>query len=311
MTTCIAISGGVLVLSIITLILKPYGTRQDMIKRRLSGIAGRNKNIDILNEDLNKPLSERFVKPLIGAMTRKLVPRNTDSKKGAKGQQTDKLKKMVHQAGLSIGVSEYSLVRLIVIMGTAVLTGIIGASLGFGIRSAIGVLIGAYASYTAMRFHLTSKISRRRKSMQCQLPDVLDLLAVNVEAGLGFEQALLQVIGHFDGPLIDELTITCREMTMGRPRREALTLFAERCELEEIKSFVGSIVQAEQLGISIKNVLRTQATAMRASRRNKVEEKAMKISVKILVPMVGFIFPVLLIVLMGPAAVKIIRQFMG
>jgi tight adherence protein C len=98
---------------------------------------------------------------------------------------------------------------------------------------------------------------------------------------------------------------------MGRSRREALTLFAERCDLQEIKAFVGSIVQAEQLGISIKNVLRTQATAMRTSRRNKVEEKAMKISVKILLPMVGLIFPVLLIVLMGPAAVKIIRQFMG
>jgi tight adherence protein C len=145
--------------------------------------------------------------------------------------------------------------------------------------------------------------------MEQQLPDVLDLLSINVEAGLGFEQALLQVIGHFEGPIIDELTITYREMTMGRPRREALVLLGERCGLNEVKTFVGAMVQAEQLGISIKNVLRTQAASMRDNRRSKVQEKAMKISVKIMLPMVGLIFPVLFIVLMGPAVVKIMEMF--
>jgi tight adherence protein C len=140
---------------------------------------------------------------------------------------------------------------------------------------------------------------------------VLDLLSLNVEAGLGFEQALLHVIEHFDGFLIDELMITHREITMGRTRREALTLFAERCGLNEVKSFVGAVIQAGQMGIPLKNVLRTQAAAMRTSRKNKIEEKAMKISVKILLPMVLFIFPVLFIVLLGPAVVKIINQFKG
>ncbi len=171
------------------------------------------------------------------------------------------------------------------------------------------MLVGAYAGYALMRFYLGARVTNRRRSMEQQLPDVLDLLSINVEAGLGFEQALLQVIGHFEGPIIDELTITYREMTMGRPRREALVLLGERCGLNEVKTFVGAMVQAEQLGISIKNVLRTQAASMRDNRRSKVQEKAMKISVKIMLPMVGLIFPVLFIVLMGPAVVKIMEMF--
>ena len=312
MTAYISISGGLFIFSIVTIALGAYGYRRDAIKRRLSDVVGRSNELDPLREELNKPLSERFIMPLIKSLSAKMAPKDSEIKKDDKKRlQQEKMKKMLRQAGLGVSVSEYSLIRVLVIAGFAAAAGITGALLGFGIRSLLGLIIGIYAGYVIMRFYLTSRISKRRKALERQMPDVLDLLAVNVEAGLGFEQALLHVIGHFEGPLIDELTVTHREMTMGRPRREALMLFAERCDLPEIKNFTGAIVQAEQLGISIKNVLRTQATAMRTSRRNKVEEKAMKISVKILLPMVGFIFPVLLIVLMGPAAVKIIRQFMG
>jgi tight adherence protein C len=312
MTAYISISGGLLIFSVVTLALGAYGRRRDTVKRRLSDVIGGSKDLDPLREELNKSLSERFVLPLIKALSAKISPKDSEAKKDDKKRlQLDKRKKMLRQAGLGVSVSEYSLIRVLVIAGFAAAAGIAGALLGFGIRSLLGVLIGIYAGYVVMRFHLTSRISNRRKALERQMPDVLDLLAVNVEAGLGFEQALLHVIGHFEGPLIDELTVTHREMTMGRSRRDALLLFAERCDLPEIKNFTGAVVQAEKLGISIKNVLRTQATAIRVSRRNKGEEKAMKISVKILLPMVGLIFPVLLIVLMGPAAVKIIRQFMG
>ena len=187
------------------------------------------------------------------------------------------------------------------------LLGLIFVMLGYGSRAFIGIFLGVYAGYAILRMNLTMNISKRREAMEEQMPDVLDLLSVNVEAGLGFEQALSHVIGHFEGPLIDELTITYREITMGRTRRDALALFAERSELDEIKTFVGAIVQVEQLGISIKNVLRTQAAAMRANRRSKVEERAQKVQVKMLLPMVGLIFPVLLIVLLGPAVVQMMH----
>ena len=141
--------------------------------------------------------------------------------------------------------------------------------------------------------------------MQSQLPEVLDMISVSVEAGLGLEQAMIEVVKNFDGPLIDEIAITNREMAMGRTRADALLLLGERCGIEEMQNFTRAIVQATQMGIAVKNVLRSQSEYMRQTRKNKVEEKAMQVSVKILLPMAGFILPVIFIVLLGPAAVKI------
>ena len=314
MTIYIAITCGMLVFSIITLSFSAYGMRYDLVRRRVDNVLTNIQKTDIMDEELSKPLSERIIKPfikLISVKFEKFMPKPSDAKSNARRQQSEKLKLMLRQAGYNVNPVEYSVIRLFVISGSAFFLGMLILLIGYGKGAILGALFGMYAGYTIMRFHLTARISKRRRSMEEQLPNVLDLLSINVEAGLGFEQALLHVIGHFEGALIDELTITYREMTMGRTRRDALTLFAKRCELGEIKTFVGALIQAEQLGISIKNVLHAQAAAMRTSRRNKVEEKAMKISVKILLPMVGFIFPVLFIVLMGPAVVKIIEQFRG
>ncbi len=221
------------------------------------------------------------------------------------------MKKTLQQAGFSLSVGEFALIRVFVIIGFGVLFFLLGLLLGQGVRSVLGLILGAYAGFVIIRFYVSARITSRRKMIERQLPGVLDLLSLSVEAGLGFEQALLHVIEHFNGYLIDELMITHREITMGRTRREALTLFAERCGLSEVKSFTGAVIQAGQMGIPLKNVLRTQAAAMRAGRKSKIEEKAMKVSVKILLPMVLFIFPVLFIVLLGPAVVKIINQFKG
>ena len=134
---------------------------------------------------------------------------------------------------------------------------------------------------------------------------MLDLLSVSVEAGMAFERSMLHVTETMEGPLIDELTVTYREMSMGRSRKEALTLMAERCGLPELESFTGAIVQAGQLGIPMRNVLKTQSEAMRSARRAKVQEKAQQVSTKILIPMLLFIFPVLFVVLLAPSLISI------
>ncbi len=312
MATYITIAWGAFFFCILTIILSPIGMRYDRVKRRIDSVTSEDRKEELLDEDLSKPLFERFIKPVIRSLASKLqkiLPNST--KNSRKKQQDEKLKKMLQQAGLSINASEYSIIRLIVIIGTALLSGAVAIFLDMGMSTLLVIIFGAYTGYVIMRFHLTSNITKRRKAIEQQMPDILDMLSISVEAGLGFEQAIAHVIGHYDGCLIDELTITFREMSMGRTRRDALTLFSERCGLNEIKTFVGAVIQAEQLGISLKNVLRSQAAAMRASRRARVEEKAMKVSVKMLMPMVIFILPVLLIVLMGPAAVTIINQFGG
>jgi tight adherence protein C len=165
-----------------------------------------------------------------------------------------------------------------------------------------GIVVGLML----LRYLLASRTRVRKQAIQKQLPEVLDLLSVSVEAGLGFDAALQRVADRARGPLIVELNATYREITLGRPRAEALRNFEQRCGLEEIKSFVGAIIQAEQLGISLKNVLKSQAQQMRLIRRQKVEEKAMKASVKIIFPLVVFVFPVLFIILLAPAIISII-----
>ncbi len=310
MVVFISIAVGTLMFALVVMLFGTMGARQDAMRKRVSNILSDDVKTSIDDEELSKPLYERLIKPFIKSLSLKIakaMPKRRNSQNDNKAQRSDKLKKMLRQAGMSISAEEYSLTQFLVLAGAALFFGVLCIFLGLGSRAAFGAIFGIYAGYTAFRMNLTLRITKRRESMEQQMPDVLDLLSVNVEAGLGFEQALSHVIGHFEGPLIDELTITYREISMGRTRRDALFLFAERCELDEIKTFVGSIVQAEQLGISIKNVLRTQASAMRATRRSKVEEKAQKVQVKMLLPMVGLIFPVLLIVLLGPAIVQIIH----
>ena len=308
----IAIASGILIFSLIVLMRGAQGARNDKVRNRVSEIMNSDtKYASVFDEDLSKPLYVRVIKPFLKSLSirlAKLAPKGKRFKSNEGRPQSEKLKKQLRQAGISMSVDEYSMLRIFVIIGIAGLFTILAVYLGLGYRSVFIAFFGFYTGFVALHMHLKSRISARRASMEQQLPDVLDLLSVNVEAGLGFEQAILMVIGHFEGPLIEELTVTYREISMGRTRRDALLLFAERSELEEVKTFAGAIIQAEQLGISIKNILRTQSAAMRANRRSKVEEKAQKVQVKMLFPMVGLIFPVLLIVLLGPAMVSIIQS---
>ena len=310
MEAYIAIGVGIVVFALIILLNGSRSAREDRVRKRVSVIMNSDaKYGGVYDEDMSKSLYIRIVMPFLKSLSEKLAkhaPKGRTPNKSSRKPQSEKLKKSLRQAGFSMDVDEYSMIRIFIIVGIAGVLTLVSVSLGLGYRSVFGALLGTYMGFVALRLNLTFRISGRRASMEQQLPDVLDLLSVNVEAGLGFEQALLNVIGHFEGPLIEELTVTYREISMGRSRRDALLLFAERCELEEAKSFTGAIIQAEQLGISIKNILRTQSSAMRNARRRKVEEKAQKVQVKMLFPMIGFIFPVLLIVLLGPALVSII-----
>ncbi|MCL6538652.1 MAG: type II secretion system F family protein [Acidothermus sp.] len=139
---------------------------------------------------------------------------------------------------------------------------------------------------------------------------MIDLLTVCVEAGLGFDGALLKVAERKEGILPKEFYHLLQEINMGKPRREALKDLAAKLEVEEFSSLAGAIVVADRLGISIGNVLRAQAEAIRRKRRQRAEEKAMKAPVKMLFPLVFFIFPAVFLVLLGPAVLKISKVFL-
>ncbi|MDQ0824908.1 tight adherence protein C [Arthrobacter sp. B2I5] len=158
---------------------------------------------------------------------------------------------------------------------------------------------------------LYSKGQERQKAMQLELANTLDQMLISVEAGLGFEGAMARAGENGKGPLAEELVRTLQDMQVGRSRRESYVALAERTSIPELRSFVQAVVQADTYGIAISRVLRVQAKVMRVKRRQRAEEKAMKLPVMILFPLLFFIFPVLFIAILGPAVINTIATFSG
>ena len=157
-------------------------------------------------------------------------------------------------------------------------------------------------------FILRRMVEQRQEAIRQSMPDVLDLLCVSVQAGLGFDGALGKVTAKMKGPLIEEFERLLQELRMGVTRRNALVRLAKRCGIEEMKLFTAALIQAEKLGVGMAQVLEIQSENMREMRRQRAKEQAAKLPVKILFPTVIFIFPVMFVVVLGPALVTIMRS---
>jgi tight adherence protein C len=186
------------------------------------------------------------------------------------------------------------------VVGTAAAGPFAGVMLGFG----LGV-----GGFIAPGFVVGMRGRKRREEIRAQLPDALDLLAVSVEAGLGFDGAVAKLTEHMDGPLAEEFSLTLGEMRIGESRHDALKKLAARSAAQEVASFCRAIIQADQLGISLGRLLRVQATDARLKRQAAAEEKAMKSPIKMLFPTVIFIFPAMFIVILGPAMLNLMKLF--
>jgi tight adherence protein C len=158
------------------------------------------------------------------------------------------------------------------------------------------------------RIWLKGKVKSRQKLVIKALPDAMDLITTCVEAGLGLDAALARVAEKSGGPLADELTRMLRDIAMGKLRREAMQELEERIGVEELTSFINSVIQAEQLGVGIAQVLRVQSDQLRTRRRQRAEQSAHEAPIKMLFPLVLFIFPAFLLVILGPAAIRIAQS---
>jgi tight adherence protein C len=153
--------------------------------------------------------------------------------------------------------------------------------------------------------------AERQKAIEMELPNTLDQMLISVEAGLGFEAAMARAGQNGKGPLAQELVRTLQDMQVGRSRKDSYLAMAERSDVPDLRSFVRSVVQADTYGIALAGVLRTQAKQMRVKRRQRAEEKAMKLPVKVLFPLMFCILPVLFIVVIGPAAINVMNNYIG
>jgi tight adherence protein C len=163
--------------------------------------------------------------------------------------------------------------------------------------------------FIAPTMYLSMRVRRRQAAVAADLPDALDLLAVSVEAGLGFDGAVQKLTEHMDGPLIEEFELALGEIRIGEGRSEALKKMSERSASPEMASFIRAIIQADQLGISLGRILKVQAGDTRLKRQLLAEEKAMKAPIKMLFPTVAFIFPAMFLVVLGPAFLNLSKFF--
>lgn len=294
---------GVALYAAIVLIMSSRVSERDMVSLRLKDIQNMSTLGAAPDRDPLRSLRQRLINPLfkrVANMVGTVIPTNP--------KQRAQLSMQLRASGSTLDPDQYvGRIASFMILGGVCM----GLLSGLVMRSDVAhivlyVLVGVFGVFVVARFSLTSKVTARKDDIEANMPDALDLLSTSVSAGLGFDQALLHVVAHCEGPLIDEFAMIEKEIALGRTRSEALQSLADRCEVEALTTFVNALQQADRLGIPIANVLATQAEAIRRYRKQRVEEKAAKLPVKILLPLVGFIFPALLVVLLGPAAVSIV-----
>jgi len=218
------------------------------------------------------------------------------------------LEKDLHMAGINLPVHEFMFLKTMSSVGILFLG--IFTVLILNVDAQIKLLIilfAAIAAILAPRYFIKSRVKIRQLNIQNQMPNIMDLLSVSIEAGLSFDSSLLKVIDRFSGPLVDELNQVYREVQMGRPRREALSALSQRSNVSELQTFASAVVQSEQYGTPMKNVLRSQAQQLRINRRQLAQEKGMKAPVRMMLPMVIFIFPVIFIILLGPTIINVLK----
>lgn len=227
-------------------------------------------------------------------------------------KKEESIEKKLLQAGNPFGMGpiDFQVFRMTVKVFLPLIFGIYGRLIGIGIAGIILItFIGYVAAAFLPDFYINQKIKKRYKQALRELPDFLDLLTVCLEAGLGFDASLSKVIAKNNGVLSGEFHICLEEIRLGKTRREAMLGIKERLAFDEVKSLINNILQAEKLGISIVQVLRIKSHEEREKRKQRAEEEAMKAPIKILFPLVLFIFPSIFIVLLGPALIQLLNGF--
>ena len=266
----------VLVFFIVSSIGYNIGKEADAKERKIEYISGKKK---VQNEKEGEKSSKRFLSSQIQAINNMANRSAANVKKNAKYKLVEK---QLRLAGLSISPENFLFYKKVIM-----------------------VLIVVVMAFIAAIMYLNGKVKSYQQGIRDQLPDTMDLLGVCIESGLSFDASLLKVSERMEGPFIDELLKLYRQIQMGVPRSEALKNMANASEIPELKTFIAALAQATQLGIPMNNIMKVQSETLRETRMQMAREKGQKAPVKMLLPMVGLIFPVLFIVILGPVVINV------
>jgi tight adherence protein C len=305
-----------LILLVVTVILLGLGIYRSSsrfaVEQRLEKI--REVEEQTVEEELSKPFVQRLLVP-IGASFAGMIRRYTPAEVSERTQQ-----KLV-MAGLFPRVMASQLLGLCWLSAAGcfllmvILLIVLAQGSGATVRydDPLNILflgVGFFGGYALPQFMLGRKARTRQMEILLSLPYAIDILSISVEAGMGFDAGVGYTMRKIKGPLAEEFAKTLNEIRLGKPRLEALEDLGKRTGVDELKTFVSAVVHASRLGGSITNTLRIQADSIRVRRRQRAQEQAMKAPVKMVFPLVLFIFPALFVVILGPAALSIYRQLL-
>jgi len=274
----------------------PSSNTAAMVQQRLS-VYGGEKPVTLEEMELQRPFSERFLRPAIERLG-SMLSRSTPQK--ARQDLMNRLDLAGRPGNLT--PEDFAAVRIVAAAVMAAVGLLVGLLLANPVYLALSIVVGAILGYYLPVLWLKQKVDARRAEIQLGLPDAMDLLVIAVDAGLGFDAALARVTDKYKNALSDEFAKVLREVSLGRPRLEAMDEMGRSSGVEDLHNFIQAIIQSEQFGTGIGKILRIQADEMRRKRRQRAQEKAAQATLKMMLPMVGCIFPTLWIVLLGPAA---------
>jgi tight adherence protein C len=277
----------------------------DPVQARLTQL-GTLEGVTSLEEiELQQPVMDRTLRPMMRRFSG-IGTRLTSRERV--GRTESKLAAAGYPYGLrTIDFMGLKVVAAVVISGLAFL--LFGVAMGNSASTSLIIaIISLFIGFFVPDYWLSTRIKGRQKLILLAIPDTLDLLTISVKAGLGFDAALGKVIEKTEGPLTDEFRRAMAEIRIGKSRRDALKELVGRTNVPALTNFIGAIVQAEQLGVAIANVLEVQSEQLRIERRQRAEEMAAKAPIKMLFPLVGCIFPSMFIVILGPAMILIVKN---
>jgi tight adherence protein C len=276
-------------------------TRDDPLRARLTQL-GTMTAANLQELELQQPFFERTVRPLAARLSG-YVARITSA---SFTEQTEKRLAMAGNPG-DMRVSDWLGMKALASGAAFAIFFLLFGLLGGNLLAGIGLgVVGLFGGYIIPEFWLGGRVKARQKAILMELPDALDLLTISVRAGLAFDAALGKVVEKMKGPLVDEFRRALAEVRVGKARRDALRDIVPRTDVQPLSNFIGAIIQAEQLGVSISKVLQVQSEQLRIERRQRAEEMAAKAPIKMLFPLVGCIFPSLFVVILGPAIILIV-----
>ena len=294
----VLVGGGILLL----FVGLASGSPVDPVQARLTQLgSAQARNLEEL--ELQQPFSERTLRPLIARLSK------MSSRLGS-ASSTENAERRLAMAGNpgDLRVSDWLGVKMLVGIAIAAIAFLVfGLLIGGVVVGLFLGLVGFGIGFLIPEFWLGRRIKARQKLILKMIPDTLDLLTISVRAGLGFDGALAKVVEKLPGPLTDEFRRALAEVRVGKARRDALRDMVPRTNVQPLSNFIGAIIQAEQLGVSISKVLQVQSEQLRIERRQRAEEQAARAPIKMLFPLVGCIFPSLFIVILGPAIISILK----